>query len=279
MFYDEVEYLLGTAALLDRLGPSRAFLLEYAHPAGILFGFMHWVLEPVTGFWPTALRLTNTVLAAVLILAIARLVALTVTPYPWTAVATLAFVPMMWVLTGLALAEMVGMLCGVLGLWGFVRVAEGAANRKSRWVAPALSGMAVGIAFYVRPPLFVVAFAPVAYLAGTRRLWRESAVLFVAAAMTVAPVIVLWGGLVPPKVYCFAASAYSPANTALALGYAGVTMLLLCPAWFDGARVWLSGAITAAIVANLFVPVLELTALPAWRTACYLVRWTPYTRA
>jgi 4-amino-4-deoxy-L-arabinose transferase-like glycosyltransferase len=261
LFYDEVEYLLGTAALLDRLGPGRAFLLEYAHPAGILFGLMHWVLEPVTGFWPPALRVVNPVLALVMVLVVARLVALARAPHPWTATATLAFIPMMWVLTGLALTEMVGMLFAVLGLWGFVHVAESPADRASRWVVLALSGIAVGLAFFSRPPLFVIAFAPLAYLAGTQRLWKESAVFFAAAAVTVSPVIVVWGGLVPPKVHFFAASAYSPAHTALAMGYAGVTMLLLCPAWFDQSRALLAGAIAAAMVGNMLWPVLELAAL------------------
>ena len=58
-FYDEVEYLLGTVTLLERLGPGRAFLLEYAHPAGSLFGLMHWVLEPATRLSPPVVRLVN----------------------------------------------------------------------------------------------------------------------------------------------------------------------------------------------------------------------------
>lgn len=260
-FYDEVEYLLGTVTLLERLGPGRAFLLEYAHPAGSLFGLMHWVFEPVTRLSPPAVRLVNPALALLLVLVVARLCVHAGVSRPWTSAASLACVPMTWVLAGLALTEMVGMLCAALGLWGFVAQVASRADPVRRWGVIVLSGLATGIAFFSRPPLLVVAFAPLLYLSARPRPWREVTVFLASAAVVVTPAVLLWGGLVPPKVDFYSSSTFSVSHAALALGYAGVVMHLLCPAWYDWSPVSLIGVVAAAVVANALVPVLEITAL------------------
>lgn len=259
--YDEVEYLLGTVTLLERLGPGRAFLLEYAHPAGSLFGLMHWALEPVTGLSPSIVRLINGVLTLLVAFVMARLGQHAGVRCPWTSALSLACVPTTWVLAGLALTEMIGMLCAGLGLWGFVAQVDSRNAPLMRWIVIASSGLAVGLAFFSRPPLFVVVLAPLLYVWARPLRWREVTLFVVSAALVVTPVVLLWGGLVPPRVDFYASSAFSVSHAVLALGYAGVVMALLCPAWFDMSPVLLASVAGGAVLANLLVPMLEVTAL------------------
>ena len=168
---------------------------------------------------------------------------------------------MTWVLGGLALTEMIGMLCAVLGLWGFVAQVDSRAAPFVRWIVMALSGLAVGMSFFSRPPLFVVAFAPLVYLSARPRPWREVTLFLMSAAVVVAPAVFLWGGLVPPKVDFYSSSAFSVSHAVLAFGYAGVVMLLLCPAWFALSPMSLTSVVAAAVVANVLVPMVEITAL------------------
>jgi hypothetical protein len=260
LLYDEIDYVAGTVRQLNDLGPGRTFLLEYPHPAGILFGVLHWVLEPITALLPPLVRIVNPLLLVATMALTAGLCRCAGARAPWESAAAMVCIPMVWVLTGLALTELSGMVLAALGLSGFV-TAPDRRSTAGRLIQTVLSGMAFGAAFYSRPPLAAVAATACVFPLNRSRSWRDVAVFFAGGAALVLPTVLLWGGLVPPTVDFYASSSFSVEHMLLALGYGGVVMGLLCPAWYDLPPGLTVGLIVGAMLLNVVIPVLEIEAL------------------
>ena len=261
-FFDEKPYLLDAVGTLERWGFSARALVEYPQPAGFSFGVLHTLLEPLTGLRPRRVRLVNPILLFCTMWILWRALRERPDSSAGAAAATLMSVPFTWILSGLALTEMAGLLPAVAGFALIAGLAETSAPQSGgRLALAAMAGALVGIAFYSRPPLVVIAAAAAALAVPHARLRGSIAVFLATAALLIIPTIVLWGGLVPPKVEHYSSLSFSVPHTLLSLGYAGFAMAVLAPQWLS--LNWrLSASIFAAIsVLNLALPVLQITAL------------------
>lgn len=230
--YDERPYLTDSLRLLDQFGLTREFLWEYPYPAGISFGIMHWVLRPITRLRPELVRLVNPILFLLVLWLTSRIAAHMRCVRPRDRALTMMGIPFLWVLIGLALTEMVAMLCASLAVLCLL-LAMRARNESSHQhtVLAFVAGLVLGIGFYSRPSVLVIALAAPA-LAGHRpERWTRVFGFCLGAAVPVLPCVALWGGLVPPKVHFFDVASFSWVNMLLSLGYGGIAMCLVCPSW------------------------------------------------
>jgi hypothetical protein len=260
--YDEGPYLLDTVALLDEHGLTRSFLLAYPYPAGTLFGLMHWLLRPITQLDPVVVRLVNPALFLLMVAMVGDLLRRGHVPGPPAAAWLMLAVPFTWVLAGMALTELVGMAFATASFWAFVRGTADAGERRT-WVRVARAlgaGGLLGVAFFSRPPLVLIA-APLGLLAlAKRHLWLEYVSFLSAVCVVIGPVIALWGWrLVPPSVDFFSAEAFSFPHALLALGYASLAVVFVCVDWFRRSWVMTAGGFVAGIALNLLVTQLQTT--------------------
>lgn len=263
LFFDEDDYLAGTVRQLERLGFGRAFLLEYPHPAGLLFGAAHWLLAPVTGLDPTLVRLLNVLLAMGVAAAAARICSLMGARHPAACAAVFACVPTTWVLAGLALTEMIGLLLAALAWAVFFQAVLARDRAPAPRLAMALAaGLLIGLSFFSRPPLAFAAAAalPCVLLSRPDRL-REVVAAVSAAVVVVGPAVLLWGGLVPPRVDFYSSSSYSIPHAIMALGYAGLLMALVCPSWYEGRWRLVAGLAMLAVLGSIVAPIVEIASL------------------
>jgi hypothetical protein len=252
LVYDEVYYVRQTVDLFHRLGPTSAFLDAYPYPAGLPNAVLLAPLDPLGGLRPPAVRVYN----LVLLLGVWAGVALLTRPAGGPGWAGMALAnPVVWVLAGLALTEMLAVLAAT---WAAVILRRPPPGRSAAGEAGA--GVVYAAAVLVRPQLLVL--APVYLLLvwdrPTRR-WAGVAAFAAAAAAVAGPVFAHWGDLVSPAVTAaafYASDRAAPEHAVLGLAYAGVMMGLLAPGWFALSRGWLAvaaGLGVAAAVANVAV--------------------------
>jgi hypothetical protein len=259
-FYDEAPYLHDGLATLEAWGVSSRALLEYPQPAGFSFGLLHHALKPITNLEPSAVRLVNPLFLLLIIWLCQRQLkrsgVATATASAWT----LVCVPFVWVLSGLALTEMAGMVCAMLGFCLAVHaLRDNSLSARGRLAAAVAGGVALGAAFYGRPPLLVIAGGLVVFGVGRRQRWGTLAVVGGSAAALIAPAVVLWGVLVPPKVQHFDSLGFSAPNMFASLGYSALVMGALAPAWFrQPVKATISWFLAGALV-NTAVPMVQLT--------------------
>jgi hypothetical protein len=243
--YDERPYLLAVLPILDEVGLGRTFLLEYPHGAGISLGVLHWVLRPITGLEPVLVRLVNPVLFAVVLWLMRDVLGRQGVERPGTVALAALSVPFTWVIVGLALTETVGLICTMAGFWLLVWVGRRISVARPLPLTAAVgAGALMGLAFFGRPPLLVVPVAAGVWPLIERRMWPAIGALWAGVALTVAPAVAVWGGLVAPRVDFFWHDRFSVANMALSLGYAGAAMAVICPQWYR---------LSARVLAALFV--------------------------
>lgn len=232
--YDEAWYL-ATVELLKRDGISLAFIRDYPGPAGPLFTIVFAAVQSALALQLPWLRLVNFALLAASTLVMQRLLLLSELHLPaltrrqsaWLAGGLLSALPTVAVSTGMTLTEMPALFFVVVFL--FAAMSAERANRFSyAWAL--VAGVALGLAVLGRQNYLVV-LPCLALLADwpPRSLGARNPLIIAAAAVSLAaPVFLIWGGLLPPRM---ASLGYSilPFHAVLGAGYLGIVALLIAP--------------------------------------------------
>lgn len=274
--YDEAPYLHAGLSTFDAWGITTDALRHYPQPAGLLFGLVHWLLRPVTHLRPGAVRAVNPLLLGGVIVWLSshlRRRGLR-RDAAWAIVA----VPFIWVMAGLALTEMVGLFCAVGGVVIFLRAVEarGSTARASLVAGAVLSGVLIGLSFYSRPPLVLVAVPLALFLRSPG--WPRVAVALAwsAAGLLVLPTVWLWRGLVSPMApTVYSESAFSIANMVMSIGYGALAMAVIAPRWYRLPRTTLLAAFAAGVALNGMLGVISIAALSSIASRVLPIAWLP----
>jgi hypothetical protein len=108
--------------------------------------------------------------------------------------------------------------------------------------------------------LVIVGALPCLLVTDWRCSWRTVAAFAVGAMAVAAPIMLLWGGLVPPySVVPLGASTFSLYNMMLSFAYAAVVMVILAPAWFARARRLELGVFAVIFAASALFGLVEIS--------------------
>ena len=118
LVYDEV-YHLPLVDLLNQYGLSYRFLRGTGQSApGPLYPIIHYIFQPLTNLQAPAVRLVNILLLLLLILVLSlTLQKIFKIPQPLVSSLTIMGLPMIWVITGMALTEIPAMLLATLAIF------------------------------------------------------------------------------------------------------------------------------------------------------------------
>ncbi|GAA0313930.1 hypothetical protein GCM10009087_25380 [Sphingomonas oligophenolica] len=247
--YDEPFYLEG-ARVLVRGASFRDFLLAPLNtPAGPLYAVMHWLLAPLTGLRPPAIRVPNLILFVAACVAIAYAMGRWRLSNPWARTAMLLGLPIMWVSAGMALTEMPALAFASFSLAAAAWAMTGAPEARLRpWVGFILAGLCLGVAVLGRQPylpaaggfLLIALFEP-------RFRWPAALAAILACAVPL-PVFLVWGGLVTP--HEARVGGIDLGHGALAFAYMSALILILAPAYFMTKWKW---SLAAGLVVGLAI--------------------------
>lgn len=214
--------------LVGRLGLSLALLEQLNGAAGPLYAVVHFLLKPLTRLDPTAMRLANLALFLAVVALIGVSLRRLAIAEPWLGAAAILGVPMSWVLAGLALTDAPALVFVAanlaLQLRGLAALARG--EEPLPWFAAA--GVTLGIAVLGRQTACIFAATPLLLAAIDRRLIVPVLVQGAIATVMALPLVIAWGGPVPPL--DDTEFGIGPDNALIALGYLLVGLLLLTPA-------------------------------------------------
>lgn len=238
--YDEA-WFLDTLSLLKQYGLSIGFLREFPGAAGPTYTFVFAIVGHLFKLSFPWLRFVNVILlfaAAVLIWRILvttrpdRPTAGSPAPSPAFLAASLTTLPTVGVSAGLALTEMPALFFMTTAQFLLVHSAQQIPPIQS-WAAAILCGLCVAAAvlgrqnYLVMLPCLLLAVRWTASVARRGDIFRVTLVV-VIAALTVAPVFIVWGGLLPPR-SASNADGFSLANGIRSAGYAGLIAFLFVP--------------------------------------------------
>jgi hypothetical protein len=164
----------------------------------------------------------------------------------------------------MALTEMPAIVLTSLSIYLLVAATKNEVERLSLALLSALvGGVALGAAFLSRAMALVVLGAlPCLLLAGWRRSWRTAAAFALGATAVAGPIMLIWGGLVPPRsVVPVSAASFSANHLMLSVAYAATVMLIVAPGWFalDARFGW--GLFGAIFVVNAAFGFVEISVL------------------
>lgn len=228
--FDEA-YYFKYVDLVYRHGLSMDLLEVLPGATGPLYGIFHFAIEPLTGLDPVRMRLATFALLLVTIALVAIGLILLGISAPWPTAAAMLAIPMTWVLAGMALTGMPTLVFVSANLVAQLRglVALDRGKMSMPWFIGA--GVLLGIAVAGRQTTSVLAVTPLLLPLIDRRLLAPVLVQATIAALMALPLLIAWGGPVPPL--DDTEIGIAPENALLSLGYLLVGFLLLAnpPRW------------------------------------------------
>jgi len=262
LIYDEPAYL-APVKLLKQHGLTLTFLRNYPEPAGILHNIIHWMLEPITLLEPQRLRLVNPIFLCLTAICTYLILRLLRSESPLASALTLVGIPVVWVLSGMALTELPAILLGQLSI--FLVLLSIHRFRSDGIIPVALSmvgGICLGIGFLSRPNILVIAFAAPALIQRNPALQKTLhvviAYLFGASLIPIS-LILLWGGLTPPgSAVHNGVGSVSYEHLLMSLCYVSVIMLIVAPRWFSSRSAIVYVIATAAMIGNMVFGPIEI---------------------
>jgi len=248
--YDEEAYA-NYVPLLHQHGLAGEFLVSLTGAAGPLYAFVHFALEPVTDLLPIRMRLVNVAFLVVVAGILAAWLKRRSCSDYLAASASILVVPMTWVLAGLALTEMPAMVFATLSLYMQLRGIE--ALEKGRpplgWFVA--GGIVFGVAIWGRQSYLVLVAVPVLLALLDRKMRIPALVFFGIAVAFAVPLVIAWGGFVPPTDE--ADEGLSPVHGLISLGYAGICFFLLAPRlrWLGQKSSIVVAAVAVVVIASV----------------------------
>ena len=162
-------------------------------------------------------------------------------------------IPFIWVLSGMALTEMLSIFLSALSVYLLLKAQRIQIDRALPSILVAFAGGALlGLAFLSRATVVVILGArPCLILTDRWRSLRTVAAFSAGALAVMGPVVAFWGGLVPPhSAVPVGTASFSAYNMILSFSYAATVMLILAPQWFDLKAWWALGILGVIIALN-----------------------------
>jgi len=236
--YDEAWYL-ATVATLQHAGFSVAFLRELPGPAGPTFTVVSALFSGTFGLGFPWLRLVNVgfmVGSAVLLYGTFRAQLARGSRFetaPALVAGTFTVLPTVDVSAGMTLTEMSAMFFASGFLFAWVGSDFDGESHVTAIMSAVVAGFALGAAVLGRQNYLIIlpclALLAVWHNGASRRGAPYVLVLtFLITALTVAPVFIIWGGLVPPATAA-AERGLSVWHGILSAGYTGIVAALIAP--------------------------------------------------
>lgn len=230
LLYDERYYMEASYFLAAHLDFVRLMTTPLDLAAGPLYAYLHVAAAALTDLRPPAIRYVNwAALTLTLALCAAALREMRYTD-PLARAAMLLAVPMAMPTGGLALTEVPAMAFAALSVFAVTR----ALTRRSSarlWFWWTVAGLAAGVAVLGRQTYLPGIAGFVLVGLGDRRHLLPAIVATVSAGLALVPLILLWGGLIPPW-QVSAMTTVVPEHGALAFIYLAVTAALIAPSFF-----------------------------------------------
>jgi 4-amino-4-deoxy-L-arabinose transferase-like glycosyltransferase len=261
--YDEPLFI-PNVYLFEQYGLSKEFLLKINEQApGPLYQFIHYPLRGITHLQTPGIRLVNTALLGLMILALTAIIThinSTDRKHAFLLALNMMAIPMVWNVSGMALTEVPPMFFATLSILFLLYSLQ----REAGSLVPALllallGGAAAGLAILGRSPFLIMVPAAGALLIGHFHNRRRWAILAVYAGMALAmclPVFIVWKGLMPPQQAFTSAGGISLQHGILAFAYGALVTFILAPDWFYFNRrilLLLLGVYVLLLIANLSV--------------------------
>ena len=230
LIYDEPWYLRIVNSLHEK-GLSVSFLKNLPGPPGPLHTIVHYIFEPLTNLEAPGVRLVNNFLLIAIIYILFFILKKIGSSHPFISATSIIGIPIIWVLSGMALTEIPAILFVSLSIL-FLLLALNTSSQKFAYFLSFLGGLSLGISVLGRQPFLALIIA-LPILAFKNKNARNILLIFFVSAI-VLPLIVffIWGGIVPPKT-AKVQTGISIINGLFSYCYAAIMMLILAPKWFS----------------------------------------------
>lgn len=232
LVYDEPLHLEGARLLVGGSSLKEMLLAPIPTAAGPLFPLVHALAAPLTHLQGPAVRWVSVMFLIWAIAATFSVLHQLGRRDAFYAACLLLGVPASWVSGGMALTEMPGaaMASSALALLLFGQSLQ-ERNKPLIIAAFSASGFLAGLAVLGRQIyLPIIVMYPVVAVFD-RRLWIASAVALTCACLVIAPLFIIWGGILAPTMHHHGGSIVI-SHGVLSFGYLGATSLILAPAFY-----------------------------------------------
>lgn len=220
--------------------------------AGPLYAYLHFLLSPLTAMQPPTIRFVNAGCLAVTIAATWLAMRRTGHDAALSRAAMLLAVPMVWTTSGLALTELPALALASLAVLAVAAALQTKSAGKA-WLLLALAGLCGGLAILGRQTYLPALAGFLAIGWSNRRLLLPSLLACLIAMATIAPMLVVWGGLTPPW-QTILTTGLVPEHGILAFVYLATAALLIAPGFLTPVLKSRTGLIVlAAAVAAAFI--------------------------
>ena len=257
LVYDETN-TFPTISAFRTYGLASRYLNSLTHASGPLFGAVYSAFSSVSHDNIYRLRFINYGLACTFVGLMLWLLRREECPFSMPLAGAAITIPTVWVCTGIALDEMLGLvlLTGALVPLG-KNVFESLDPPWKRALRFLVAGVGVGLASLDRQPFVLASFAVLIASIICRRHVASAMLTPVASILVLAPAIITWQGLTPPLVGSHA--GLSPEHGVLSFAYGGLFTLLIAPGYlrFERWQVWFAVLSSFAINIPFRVIVME----------------------
>jgi hypothetical protein len=261
-FYDEVYHLEQVRAFRSSSSFYLWLVNNDSSATGPVYALLHRALAlGGNSLPPPWLRLPNLVLLGIVLVTMAHALRHFRHPQPGAAVMAVLAVPMIWVISGMALTEIPAMT-GIAAAYYAAAVlgSDGPVGTGRKWLLMGLLAGGVAIGVCGRQTYLVAVPALILLGAETKKpMFRVAA----AAAVGLIPaglLFLVWRGLVPPRM-AYIGGGLRMAHAAYAICYVGVTSLLIAPRFLCENWRWILPAGVISVLANLVAGALQFTPL------------------
>ena len=255
ILYDEA-YFIPNIHLITRTGLTTDFLLKITGSPGPTYAVIHGLFTGITHFSVLGIRLTNLGLFLLLLFFIYLNAKLLNAESPVNTAFSFIFVPIVWVVCGLALTETPTMLCAMISLYFMLRCFKGPQPLLPRVILAILAGLFLSFAILGRSFFLMVVMAFLAciivnYLITKFDSKNPSKKPAIVLNKTGAPlllslfvifslllplrVFMIWGALAPPTETAIVGAnnlSLVPWYGLLSFCYCGFVTIILAPKWF-----------------------------------------------
>ena len=257
LVYDEAN-TAPTISAFRAYGLTSRYLNSLTHASGPLFGAVYSAFFPLSHDDIYRLRFINYGLTCTFVGLMLWVLRREKFPFSTALAGATIAIPTLWVCTGIALDEMLGLvlLTGALVPLG-KNAFESLEPPWKRALRFLLAGVGIGLASLDRQPFVLASVAVLIASIMCRRRMACAMLTPVVSILVLAPVIITWRGLTPPLVGSHA--GLSPEHGVISLAYGGLFTLLIAPGYlcFKKWQIWFAVLSSFAINVAFSVIIVE----------------------
>lgn len=239
-FWDEA-YYLENVTLLNKLGFTEQFLIDYKGPAGPTFGVIHYFIQGITKLEAPIVRLVNILfLCGTLSILYKIFLNLNLSKFNSIvfALSSLA-IPTIYTISGLVLTEIFATFFLAISLYFISNAYQN--NKNNYWLA-LVAGLSFSFAILGRQPMLVLWLAlPVLFIRKEKPFGfdfsKKEFLKFIVVTVSTSLILPLWvfyiWGNIQPASEAFTGVGLSATNLILAFGYAAIYTIFINHTYFD----------------------------------------------